>query len=362
VEANLDLICNQLVAAAPTWPNSTESKFPPTGFGNVNSYYGTYVSSSTTSTVFNTLGLGTQVNGKPKYPFPQSGKDSSGNPKARPSTSTSETLWKGYIDYVKNLSGTYRKRYGYRTLMDYLMESREQNNMSEDLWRTDHYPFHAIKDGCTLFTEFLADLEYGDELGLVCYADTARQEKVLTEDGYNINLTSNPITNSYSSVDAIQRHRGAGHYESNTGIGYGVKEARTLLQDHARFGARRTMLLMTDGLANRYPSGWSLPAGWSWAELTDYDGDGDSDYSTSDKAKQYAFWEVKQAINAGITIHTMSVGAGADRDFMEAVAFASGGQWIDVPGGSTVDQMQTQLLDAFSEIAAKVPAAKLTYE
>ena len=41
---------------------------------------------------------------------------------------------------------------------------------------------------------------------------------------------------------------------------------------------------------------------------------------------------------------------------------AAGGTWIDVPGGSTVSEMQTQLLSAFSEIAAKVPAAKLTYE
>ncbi|NOY41432.1 MAG: Uma2 family endonuclease, partial [Planctomycetes bacterium] len=28
------------------------------------------------------------------------------------------------------------------------------------------------------------------------------------------------------------------------------------------------------------PSGWSLPAGFDWAEWTDYDGDGSADYST----------------------------------------------------------------------------------
>ena len=239
--------------------NERKPKFPLAGFGSVNSDYGTYISSSTTSTIF-TLGLGTQVNGKPKYPFPQAGKDSSGNPKNRPSTSTSETLWKGYIDYVKNLSGTYNKRYGYRTLLDYLMESREQNNLSEDLWRTGHYPFCAIKDGCTLFTEFLDELQFGDELGLVSYADNARVELTLNEDGFSINLASNPITSNYSQIDAIQRHRQAGHYESNTGIGYGVKEARELLEDHARYGARRTMLLMTDGLGKQdTPSGWKSP-------------------------------------------------------------------------------------------------------
>jgi Flp pilus assembly protein TadG len=362
VEENLDEIWDTLVNAAPVWPGTSETKFPSTGLGKIDSYYGTYVSSSTTSTIFSTLELGTQLDGKPKFPFPQAGKDSSGNPKNRPGNSTSQSLWEGYISYVKNLSGPYNKRYGYRTLLNYLMESREQNHLAEDLWRTPHYPFHAIKEGCSLFLDFLGELQYGDEVGLVCYADAARVETQLSEDGYSINLGSDPITLEYADVNAIQRHRQAGHYTSNTGIGYGVKEARILLQDHSRFGARRTMVLMTDGLANKYPSGWSLPGGWSWSSLTDYDDDGDADYSTSDKAKQYAFWEAKQAIDAGITIHTMSVGAGADRDFMEAIAFAAGGVWIDVPGGSTVEEMQTQLLEAFSEIAAKVPAAKLTYD
>jgi Flp pilus assembly protein TadG len=362
VEANMDGIWNSLVEAAPKWPGTTETKFPSTGFGQVNSYYGTYVSSTTTSTIFNTLGLGEQVDGKPKYPFPQSGKDGSGNFKPRPNTATSETLWKGYIDYVKNLSGPYNKRYGYRTLLDYLMESREQNHTAEDLWRTQHYPFHAIKEGCTLFLEFLGELQYGDEVGLVSYADNARVESVLSEDGYSINLSSDPISIDYNSVNVIQRHKQAGHYESNTGIGYGVKEARLLLENHSRYRSRRTMLLMTDGLANKYPSGWSLPASWSWAALTDYNDDGVADYTTTDKSKQFAFWEAKKAIDAGITIHTLSVGAGADRDFMKAVAFAAGGSWIDVPGGSTVAEMQSQLLDAFSQIAAKVPAAKLTYD
>jgi Flp pilus assembly protein TadG len=362
VEANMDEIWDSLVQAAPTWPATSETKFPANGFGSVNSYHGTYVSSSSTSTIFNTLGLDTQVDGEPKYPFPQAGKYSSGDVKSRPNTSTSQALWYGYINYVKNLSGPYKKRYGYRTLLNYLMEDREQNHASEDLWRTRHYPFHSIKEGCTLFLDFLNELQYGDEVGLVSYADNARVEKTLFEDGYSIDLSADPVSHDYGLLNAIQRHRQAGHYEANTGMGYGIKEARQLLQNHSRFGARRTMLLMTDGLANKYPSGWGLPAGWKWADLTDFDGDGDSEYSTTDKSKQYAFWEAKQAIDAGITIHTLSVGAGADRDLMQAIAFAAGGLWIDVPGGTTVDEMQSQMLSAFSNIAAKVPAARLIYD
>jgi hypothetical protein len=122
------------------------------------------------------------------------------------------------------------------------------------------------------------------------------------------------------------------------------------------------MVLMTDGQANQKPSGWSMPAEFSWAEWTDYDGDGDADYSTNDAYKKYAFYEATQAIERGITIHTLAVGNEADVALMEAIAFAGGGICITVPGGTSVSEMEEALLDAFGQIAAKVPPAQLIYE
>ena len=185
-----------------------------------------------------------------------------------------------------------------------------------------------------------------------------------------VNITSNPITDVYSDIDTIQRHKQAGHYSGWTGMGYGIKDAKELLigdpsdpsdNGNVRYGARPTMIVMTDGQTNQGPSGWSLPSGWDWAEWTDYDGDGDADYSTSNSKKQYAFWEATEAIRGGVTVHAMSVGAGADRDLMEAIAFAGSGVWIDVPGGTTVAQMEDDLIAAFRQIAAKVPPSKLVY-
>ena len=131
---------------------------------------------------------------------------------------------------------------------------------------------------------------------------------------------------------------------------------------HVRYGARPTMIIMTDGQTNQGPSNFSLPSGWSWADWTDYDDDGVADYSTSNSKKKYAFWEATEAIKQGITLHTMAVGAGADRDLMEAIAFAGEGIFISIPGGASVSDMEEQLEEAFSQIAAKVPAAKLVYE
>ena len=123
VNSLLDGMWNSLVTANPKWPNTSIAKFPSTGFGTVNSAAGTYVSSSDTATILTTLGLNQNgSDGKRKYPFPQSGRNSDGTPKSRPSNSTSDSLWQGYINHVKNLSGTYKKKYGYRTLMNYLQE------------------------------------------------------------------------------------------------------------------------------------------------------------------------------------------------------------------------------------------------
>lgn len=68
---------------------------------------------------------------------------------------------------------------------------------------------------------------------------------------------------------------------------------------------------------------------------------------------------LQNAMDAGYTIHTLSVGVEADRNLMRAIAFAGGGTWIDVPGSSTVAAMEEQMRAAFAKIAAKVTPAKL---
>ncbi|RIK72112.1 MAG: hypothetical protein DCC67_19705, partial [Planctomycetota bacterium] len=372
VEASLDAMWNALRAADPKWPNTALSKFPATGFGQVKSAAGTYVSSSDTNTIFASLKLGERnADGSAKYPFPQSGRYSNGSPKPKTSNSTSDALWKDYINYTKNLSGSYKKKYGYRTLLSYLQDQRHDPAQSEDLWRTPHYPFHANRNGMTLFLDFLTELDFGDEVGWVAYGQWAVQQMTHNDGEVTIDVTGDPITSSYATIDAMQRRHQAGEYNGWTAMGDGILKARELLlgadndpndDGFARYGARPTMLIMTDGQTNQRPSGWSLPSGFNWAKWTDYDGDGAADYATTDANKQYALYEATKSIELGCTLHTLAVGAGADRDLMQAIAFASGGIYIDVPGGSTVEEMEEQLLDAFRQIASKVPPAKLVHD
>jgi hypothetical protein len=376
VNGMLDAMWSSLRTADPKWQGTSISKFPANGFGGINSANGTTVSSLSVSTVIDQLGLDQTVNGKPKYPFPQAGTYSNGTPKPMPTASQSENMWRDYVEYVIDNSRRYsswnnhKYKFGYRTLMDYLQESQYDASDSEDLWRTPHYPFNAVKEGATLLTEFLEELDYGDELGLVSYATRSQKEMTLSSDGYSIDLSSDPITDDYDAINQIQRHKQAGHYSPNTGMGFGIDDARDMLvgdpnnssnNGHSRYGAKPIMIVMTDGQNNQYPSGWSLPGSFKWKDWTDYDGDGDADYSTNDRAKQHAFYEATVAIKQGVTVHSISVGAYADNELMFAIAFAGKGVYLNVPGGTSISEMESEMLDAFEHIASNVPPPKLIY-
>jgi len=289
--------------------------------------------------------------------------------------------WTGYINDTRRNSDltkfsyglNYRCKFGGKTFVEYLLKSRRSHSQTPDLYKTPHYPFHAVKNGCSLLLSFLDELDFGDAVGLVSYdgastgsrpaAEGHRVEAYLdadhADDGVGVDLTAEPISKSYANLDKIQRHKQAAHYMPFTNIAGGIVEAKSLLDEHARHGSRKTILLMTDGVANCYPEDVPMPDGFDWAKYTtDYDGIGGV-YSTSDTAKTKAFYALVAAVQDGCTVHTLSVGTDADRDLMKAMAFAGGGMHIDIPGGSTVAEMEEQLRAAFSRIAAKVPPPRL---
>jgi len=311
-------------------------------------------------------------------PFPQEGKDSNGNRKGKPSESESEEMWKDYIRFAKDNLNTwgYKKKYGYRTLMHYLIDQRTNNNKSEDLWRAPIYPHHAMKEGVTMLATFLDNLGYGDHLGLVTYATNARIETGLWDDGagVTVDLGDNHLTEEVMDIDTIQRHKQAAHYNNSTGIGYALEDAKSLLDDQSRYGAQKAILLMTDGQSNQHPSGWDsddLPNGWDWNEITDFDGDGtadvvfDSSYDGGGngdgnwKAAMHTFVRAKEAYDAGYIIHTISVGDGADTTLMSAIASLTGGEYVHIASGTSNSEMESQLEAAFAVLAGRVPPARL---
>lgn len=324
-------------------------------------------------------------------PYPQEGRDSSGNLKGKPSESESETLWRDYIRWVIDASNDgyssllrvdsshdYRYRYGYRTLMMYMLYMERRNDESEDLWRVPGYPFQAVKDGMSQFNSFLTNLSFGDALGMVSYGATAKKMNAISasevsvpNNVLDVDLGSEYMTMDYSQLETIQLHHQAGHYTESTNIGEGVKFAREILTSEGRDGARWQMLVMTDGQVNRPSSLPSLPSGWDtfdWNSLTDWDGDGIANYNQTNinsgysDQKKYLIYQAIKAVENGITIHTMAVGDNADNDLMQAVATIGGGLYIEIQGDSTSEQMAETLREKFNLLAGNVPPAKLLFE
>jgi Mg-chelatase subunit ChlD len=131
-------------------------------------------------------------------------------------------------------------------------------------------------------------------------------------------------------VSSIVRARQAGHYYGGTNISAGMTKGRTELQNNARTGAKKMMILMTDGEAN-------MPTG----------------NPTTDKAK--CITEANLLAAAKIPCVTITVGADADSALMQQIADITGGAYFQVPGGQTVAAVKTQLEAVFAQVAADRP-------
>jgi Flp pilus assembly protein TadG len=256
----------------------------------------------------------------------------------------------------------YRRRFGAMLMIQYILRFESGHSETADLWKTRHYPFTSVKTGEQLFCDFLEELQFGDQVGLVSYDTSHRIETDLSGAGMpTIDISGDPITDDYEAIRTIIEHKQAAHYSYATNMGGGLKDAKWLLDHHKRNGARPTILLMTDGNTNTMDGTESsvLPFGWNWDALFDYDGDGARDYESSDPKKRHALKIAKDCVDAGFTIHCMSVGADADTDLLEAIAWLGNGIYIEVPGGTSVEEMQDQVEEGFQRIAAFVPPARL---
>jgi hypothetical protein len=275
--------------------------------------------------------------------------------------------WDDFIDYVRADSDIdragYRELYGGLTFVHYLLERQPHAHQTPELWRTPHYPFHAVKTGVSELADYVADLGFGDHLGLVSYDSTRRTETLVNDGQTFVDITSQPITDDYAAIQTIIEHRQAAHYASATNIGGGLVQALELLDSSGRSEARPTILLMTDGHPNIYDS-FNVPEDWNWDELTDFDNDGAADYVLTESSSQYAakmytLVKAKEARDAGVTVHTLTVGDGADQELMHAVAQIGAGLTTHVPSGLSQEDLQAAVSEAFRRLTAYVPPPKL---
>lgn len=232
------------------------------------------------------------------------------------------TTWDTWINYVKtdstNNSAGYKKKYGVLNVTNFLLEERPRYDQTPALWQTSEQPITALKNAVTVFLSYLQEVDTDDRLGLSVYnsADVTA-------------LLESPLTYDFQLIEDISRERQAGHYNEYTNIGAGMQKARLELQNNARVGAQKIMILMTDGIANRP--------------------------SNTTTAKAFVRQEAALAAAAKIPIVTISLGVMADTALMQEVADTTGGVHFNVEGGRPISEVEEELKEVFGQVADDRP-------
>jgi len=285
IEANLLEIYQDI--GSPVFGSLT---FTPSAYGG---------SSTTTTSIKSHFGL-TNVT----YPYP-------------------DGSWNEYISYVKtdsyvNAAG-YRYKYGYMTWLNYVMAKEGSAADAPGFHVARQQPVTALKDAVDVFLSYLQAHSTDDQVSVSVYTASDGTGKL-----------ENTLTKVYSTISGIVRNRQAGHYTGSTNISAGMTKGRVDLENNARPGAKKIMILMTDGVVN-------MPTG----------------NTTTDKAKVVT--EANLAAAAGIPIITIALGAYADTALMQQVADITGGVCFVVPGGQPIAQVKAQLEQVFIQVASDRP-------
>jgi hypothetical protein len=282
VTANLQQIHSEL--GSPTYGNMT--------------FNGVFISSTNTTTIRNTLGLANVP-----YPYPRGS-------------------WSEFFSHVQNNADLdnagLRKRYGLKTLIHYWLCDRPMHHETPSLYAVSAQPVTALKGATEVFLSYLQSQDTDDRLGLTIYNSPSQTA-----------LLEHALTDNFAAINTTMQARQAGHYDHYTNIGAGINSSRLELQQHARDGAFRMIVLMTDGIANRP--------------------------TNTTTARAYVLSEAQACADAKIPVVTISMGAGADVGLMQQVADMTGGKHFNIPGGQTAAQYEEDLKEVFEEIANTRP-------
>lgn len=233
----------------------------------------------------------------------------------------SKGSWEEFIEYVDIdshvITAGFQYQYSTMCLINYWNSTRPKYSDTQGLAVCTTQPLTAAKNASDVFCDYIVAVEADDQVGLSIYTHTSSDGAYL-ESG---------LTHNVASVKPLYRNMQAGHYDSLTNIGGGLKVAREELENNGRQDAYRVIVLMTDGVANR-PSG---------------------------SAEQWAIDQANLCKASKIKIMAIALGLGADENLMLQLANITGGKRFIVPGGGTIAEYEAQLMQVFQDIAADRP-------
>ncbi|MGE3180517.1 MAG: VWA domain-containing protein [Phycisphaerae bacterium] len=235
--------------------------------------------------------------------------------------------WRDYINFVEGsyTSGgsditQFRRRYGLKTLTDFMLSNKPRYEDTDVLWQTPEQPLQAVKDALQVLSDTIDALDSPDQMSLETFGQTTRHE---------VNLTM-----EVQDVPDKLYQRQAAHIDSYTNIGGGLWRGISELESHrARGAARKVIVLMSDGEPN--VNEWG-------------------NYSTSG-GSGYALAAADECADRDIIVYTVSVGYGADRALMQEIANKTNGQEFFASGSP--EEYTEELEHIFRSLGGKRPVA-----
>ncbi|MCA9227616.1 MAG: VWA domain-containing protein, partial [Planctomycetales bacterium] len=213
-----------------------------------------------------------------------------------------------YIEYARSSSSSmpwydsavysagYRGKFGFLTLVNHWNKNKPAYDQTPILWKVSAQPVTAVKNAVDVFMDYIRLVDVDDRVGLSVYNSSSGMGELESE-----------LTLDLDFVSDAARHRQAGHYHDYTNIAAGMQKAREEFEANGRVGARKMMVLMTDGNANWTPYGYNTNA-----------------------ARNNVYDEAELCAELKIPIVTISLGAGADVALMEDVAEITAGLHFNI--------------------------------
>jgi Mg-chelatase subunit ChlD len=171
-------------------------------------------------------------------------------------------------------------------------------------------PINTAKSAAYYFIDLIQANSFAvDRIGLVSYSDNASLDRSLDRQ----------FTQMKSTIATYVA-------DGNTNIGEGINKAMNCLNSNSPANTRKTIVLFSDGMANRPGSG--MP--------------------TNPQAINYAVTKAKSAKSSKIVIYTVSLGNETDPDTMRQIASVTGGLYYYAPTAA-------DLYAVYLDISKRIP-------
>jgi hypothetical protein len=160
--------------------------------------------------------------------------------------------------------------------------------------------------------------------------------------GYDPSAKRNENTTHGSIFEAIEDMNADGWTNIADGMRIGMKVLSSDTGHYGRPNAIKVMILLTDGVANRWPGYSKCGSGSCCAEDLYKPNSGSND---ENKAADCVIYYSQIANNNSIVVYTIGLGLGADGDLLQAAADETGGLYYFAPRAQDLDYIFQQIAD-----------------